>query len=304
MSKKNSQFDLDDVLSNNIGEAPINCTCPIHGGTGVNFSYYPKSQRWCCYSMSCENLYGNDLIGLVSGILGISRDEAKKKTQNSIIKNVFKKKPQSKPTKIFPSNILINKNHDIKLFTERGFSVNTLEHFKVFECKEPRKSMYNRAVVPVFNANYEIVGFTGRTLGKSKNKWKHVGFRTGKIIYNIQNAINNNRNNTIILVEGPVDVWRLYEAGIYNVGAILGMNISSDQIKLLKQSNFTTVVLILDPDYPAMGKIMQPGGLFDKLSDNFRVINARHVLSNDPGDVGLHEINKRLKPFLENIYAK
>jgi len=115
--------------------------------------------------------------------------------------------------------------------------------------------MSNRIVIPVIDIQNQIVGFTGRTLDvdwASKNipKWKHSkGSWVSHNLFNINFAAPFiEESNTAILCEGPLDVLRLEEAGIYNGVAILGKKFYPAQMTILASSGATSLLDALDND--------------------------------------------------------
>lgn len=160
-----------------------------------------------------------------------------------------------------------------KYFIERGFSKTILSNYYVGECKDPSKEMYQRAVVPIFDDSGEyVIGCSGRSIfekcTKCKfhhpqnsecpsqaelwkySKWRHsAGFRSGDYVYNIWNAKTHiAKNNTVILVESPGNVWRLEEAGIHNAVAIFGTSFSDRQKMILDCSGAMNIITIMDND--------------------------------------------------------
>ena len=130
------------------------------------------------------------------------------------------------------------------------------------------KFLYNRAVVPIYDENYEyILGFTGRSIflacvksakttitqirsvlffpngniplgSTNKTACIIIGMRKQSIL----------ESNVIILVESPGNVWRLEEAGIHNSVAIFGAVLNDNQKKLIDESGAMSIVCLLDND--------------------------------------------------------
>jgi len=102
--------------------------------------------------------------------------------------------------------------------------------------------MSNRVVFPIFNKEKEIVGFTGRTLfsdweDREIPKWKHSkDYNAECNLFNIDNAQKHiQESGEAIIVEGPLDVLRLEEAGVHNSVAVLGKSLHNGQMTLLME---------------------------------------------------------------------
>lgn len=183
------------------------------------------------------------------------------------MKRLVKPTIVSRSTRINIDKKLFANRQTSKFFLDKGISETILEKFLVTDCNDRTKPMYNRACVPVVNQqNDRVIGVTGRIMmdkcplckcfhGKkcptkyekvvTYPKWKHFGFSSSEVLYNI-NSIENNRN--VFICEGPKDVWKLDEAGIHNSVAIFGLNLSKYQIELLINLNAQKLIFVLDND--------------------------------------------------------
>lgn len=286
----------------------IRCECPVHGGQGNNFVFYPDRGTWKCWSHNCEQDYGSDLTGLVMGSLSCSRENANKYIYNLTADSPSYRKNLAKPrvttNKVIDPNVLYGADHSVEYFRNRGFLDSTVKHFTGFLCKNPKKKLYGRAVVPLFDDLGNLVGFTGRSIADGTPKWLHTpkNLRKSLILYNLNIARKHLKNNTIILVEAPLDVWRLHECGVYNAVALLGTTISNEQIALLKKHGVTKTIVLTDPDEAGMRSVLARGGLFNRLFEaDFSVHTLRHLLYDDIGDTPIEYVNKNIKPKIMEI---
>jgi 5S rRNA maturation endonuclease (ribonuclease M5) len=154
-------------------------------------------------------------------------------------------------------------------YLNRKYKESTLKHYDIGYAQRT-----NRSVVPIYDLGHKtIVGMTARThwdqcltcgyyhdssqpcptrIADQINacKWKNSpGFEAAHYLYNLwfarQHIIDT---STIILVEGPGDVWRLEESGIHNSVAIFGTDLSEEQLVLLEGSWAMNVVVLTDND--------------------------------------------------------
>ena len=107
--------------------------------------------------------------------------------------------------------------------------------------------MRGRIVIPIANANGQIVGYAGRSVDGARPKYKlPPGFQKGSELFNLQYAAATG-SETVIVVEGYFDCMRVHQAGFPFVVALMGSSLSASQERLLLD-RFRRVVLMLDGD--------------------------------------------------------
>jgi DNA primase len=272
------KLGIDYIVKNN----GLNFSCPIHGSSSNSAFVYTDSDlyppNWKCYTHNCHEEYGSSLIGLLKGLLKTdyqgcldfldnlnikpNYNQNNKLIQSSKIITYKRYKPQYK--------ISLNEIEYVKpkFYLDRGFKESTLKHFGISYCNNRKNPFFGYITVPIFNDDKKsVAGFIARNpnpkcliCGKyhkendpcSKNgtKWKNTkGFHNNSFFYNLWNAKEHiNKNKEVILVEGAADVWRLFEAGIYNVLGMFGTSITMDQKVILETLQILTIKLFLDND--------------------------------------------------------
>ena len=155
-------------------------------------------------------------------------------------------------------------------FLNRGYSPSTLRKYYVGDCYTPGKPMFGRVVVPVFDHQEAIIGVTGRSFNEkcdkcgyfhasnvpcpkayfhNFSKWRNECFESTQVLYNFYSALPYiQKSGTVVIVEGPPDVWRMEEFGIHNSVALLGSGMSDRQRILIESSGALRVVLLTDMD--------------------------------------------------------
>ena len=137
----------------------------------------------------------------------------------------------------------------------RGFSREIIEKYHAGIGERKNQYMSDRLIFPVINREGEIVGFTGRSLledweERGVPKWKHSrDFEASCNLFNIYCAQDHIREcGEAIIVEGPLDVLRLEQAGIHNSVALLGKILHNRQMTLLMSVPADNLKFALDAD--------------------------------------------------------
>ena len=159
-------------------------------------------------------------------------------------------------------NLLVKKNYSIKDISLIGLS-------------NMDKDLYiNRIMFPLFNTNGDTIGFSGRIYNtKSDSKYINTRetliFKKGEILYNYHLAKDEARKEkSLIVVEGFMDVIRLYSIGVKNVVALMGTSLTKEQTTLIKRTS-TNIILMLDGDNPGKKAIVNVGQILEE--ENLRV---------------------------------
>lgn len=157
--------------------------------------------------------------------------------------------------KEFQVGLSLNDNVVEKLLSSKGYDSSELVDIGL--CGKKDNFYYdifrNRIMFPLENEDGNVIGFSGRIYnGEDENKYlnskESVIFKKGKLLYNYKRAFNFAREKKqIIVVEGFMDVIRLYSIGIKNVVATMGTAITNDHANLIRKLS-KNVVLCFDGD--------------------------------------------------------
>ncbi|WP_283272979.1 toprim domain-containing protein [Spiroplasma sp. SV19] len=112
----------------------------------------------------------------------------------------------------------------------------------------------NRIMIPIKNANHQVVGFSGRDMtNESSIKYLNTAetpvFTKSNILFNLNKITKEHKE--ITLVEGYMDVISLFQKQIPAI-ALMGTNLSKTQIEILTR-RFNKINVFLDNDDP--GKV-------------------------------------------------
>ncbi len=205
--------------------------------------------------------------------------------------------------KEFEIGLSMNDNNIGKLLTNKGFLENELVDIGL--CGKKDKFLYdifrNRIMFPLYNLEGDVIGFSGRIYNgeddsKYVNSKESVIFKKGKLLYNYHRALNYAREKRqIIVVEGFMDVIRLYSIGIKNVVASMGTAITKDHANLIKKLS-KNVVLCFDGDKAGEKATISAIGALDKIGIDPKIIRLEDNL--DPDD---YIIKKGKDAFLTHL---
>ena len=105
-----------------------------------------------------------------------------------------------------------------------------------------------RITFPIHNFSNDIVGFGARTIQNSKIKYinsqESLVFKKSQLLYGLKENLENIRlEKEIFLVEGYMDVIKMYSSGIKNAVSTLGTTLSEMQLK--KMWNYSDIPYVL-----------------------------------------------------------
>lgn len=189
----------------------------------------------------------------------------------------------------FEIGLSLNDNSVSKLLQEKGYDKDELIDIGI--CGNTNNYMYdtfrNRIMFPLCDLDGQVVGFSGRIYNGEKeskyvNSKESVIFKKGHLLYNYHRAINEAREKRqIIVVEGFMDVIRLFSVGIKNVVASMGTAITKEHASLIKKLS-QNVVLSFDGDKAGEKATISAIKEFEKIGITPKIIRLEDDL--DPDD--------------------
>lgn len=281
---------------------------------------FMESAKYLCKLLELEiDIDAN--LEVDAGLLTIHRLIKESKVKQNV--ESFEERQINKSQKFKPFSIdLIKDTKPSELFLQEGFTEPVLKKYYVGYCDDPKKPMYLRSYAPVLDdIGANVIGVTGRTSlpkcdfcsshhyqgrgcphenkeVKAYPKWFHYGFYSGATLYNIWSASEYIKKfNTVILTEGPKDVWWFEQHGIHHSLCIFGLNISSYQIQKMAKLNVLRVILALDKDERGMEGTER---LTSQLGRYFKVSTLNRLLESgeDIADVPSERMNRIIVPYL------
>lgn len=179
---------------------------------------------------------------------------------------------------------LLEKDKLTKILIEKNY---TKKEMEIYGLGNGFNDLYiNRIMFPLFDVSSRVVGFSGRIYNSSSDS-KYINtketpiFKKGEMLYNFYDAKDFVRlEKKIIIVEGFMDVIRLYSVGIKNVVALMGTSLTKEQISLLKRLS-NNVYLSLDGDEAGLKAMANIGGVLEENGFNVRIIKLSSGLDPD-----------------------
>ncbi len=166
----------------------------------------------------------------------------------------------------------------VKHLRAKGFSDNEMIQANVVT-KGRNGSCYdrfrNRAMFPIINVRGNVIGFSGRRRGENKEEAKYVNTSDTPVYKKSQNLFGINVaksycNDTLILVEGNLDVISLHQAGFKNTVCPLGTAFTSEQANLI--TRYTKEVYIcFDSDEAGQKAIEKAIDIFAQTGVNVKI---------------------------------
>lgn len=282
----------------------VKCPCPIHGGDNPGgFTYSTKTKRWGCWTHHCHKKYFGDLLGLIRAMKGFQSTSEARRFAEQIIgqrfsevgKHDLDRRKFIKAARAageqdknktggatFSRDFLERFDHRVKDFLAAGVSQDILNEYLAFYCADPKKKLFGRSCLPIFDEDANIVGFSGKrtaNLPASSEKWLHAPAEI-QMRYYLYNMHAVRPGPDVILVEGPVDVLKLRTHGVQQVVALYGNQMKREQANWLLRRGYRNLLCGFDRDAGGDAALYSTQTLC-RLS--FNLYDVSSLFDGDPG---------------------
>ena len=138
-----------------------------------------------------------------------------------------------------------------------------------------------RIIIPIM-LNKKIVSFTSRDItGLQDPKYKHASpeesaIDVKRIIYNYDTVTTG---SDAILVEGPIDVWKLGDKTI----SLLGIHHTEEQILSIKNKKIRNLFILFDNDKAGVAGAKRMAGIISPLVKSVEIVTFNTI--KDPGEL-------------------
>ena len=226
--------------------------CPIHWGEGPEaFHANPSRNIFHCFSCGA----GGSVLDFVAAMEGCDlREAALRLRQDAWLRNesvaaVGGQKQLVTKRKDTPAALRftlrgVDSTH--AYLAARGIERRTAEEFGAGVYRGPG-IFSGRLVIPIHSHLGELVAYCGRTLDGSQPRYRFPpGFAKSEVLFNFHRAAAA-KKPAVVVVEGFFDCFKLHQAGVRSVVALMGSALSASQQRLLRD-RFQRVILMLDGD--------------------------------------------------------
>jgi DNA primase len=239
------------------------CPLPVHSSKGSRQSFIVNTGKnaWACHSDSCVaargGRIGGNVLDFISAMKNCSTREAALKLQDWFTVPPARSSPVSRPEaeqshEATPgggnkplSFALSHIDSSHPYLAGRGIDSETARHFGI-GYNRGQGSMAGRVVIPIHDENGFLVAYAGRSVDQTGPKYRFPPrFRKSLVLFNLDRAAAERKG--VIVVEGFFDCFKVHQAGLPGVVALMGCSLSLRQEQLLCEY-FREVILLLDGD--------------------------------------------------------
>lgn len=297
----------------------LRACCKIHGGDNNQaFEVNIDKNMWYCHS-ACK--IGGDAISLVQimercdffsavntlcnifnvNIEDMEYEKGVERGYEESQKFFESLEVQHSITSFIPPSVdtvQVKEYRNISNDTCREFDLRFTHSYPIMDGDRQRdgKSVYDKIIFDV-KMDGRLLGQSLRSVRKDDSlRWLHMptGFKRSQILFNYDKCVEYMQSTlctSIIVVEGIMDVLRVYDAGHYNVVSPLGCSLSVKQISLLSAIS-TTLILMFDGDSAGALATEKYSVLLRKTFDVYKCILPKGC---DPCDLTNEEVKEIIK---------
>ena len=245
-----------------------------------------NAEAYEIYELACK-FYQNNLNS------ALGKNALEYLNKRSIDKESIKKfKIGLSVSKISLTDYLLSKGKQLKQLVDLGITNENGSDIFV-----------NRIMFPLYDLEGNVVGFSGRiynTVDPSKyvNTKETAIFKKGTLLYNYHNAKDLlKKNESIIVMEGFMDVIRANTAGITNCIATMGTALTKQNAALLKKTA-NNIILCFDGDKAGEEATTKAINIFKEIDVTPKVVRLEENL--DPDEYVLKYGREKFKAKINN----
>ncbi len=302
--------------------------CPFHDDNSPSMSVSPQKQIFKCFSCGAS---GNaitfvrdyhkisyaEALSRLGKQVGIRVDVSKRiEKQHSIYDDVTKfynlslLHGQNNHAKKYLQQRSINEelikkyhlgyssrdNGSLREYLESKYSREQIIFTNLFDENLTREFFDERLIFPIANHKAEIVGYSGRALNNSTNKYINSPqsdvFKKSELLYNYHNL--DFSKEYLIITEGFFDVIRLDSAGFSNSVGTMGTAFTKEHVQMVKK--FKKVYLCFDGDQAGLTASLET---FKLLRNHSMIYNIKIPSSEDVDSYLLKEGHEKFLYLLQ-----
>jgi len=271
----------------------VQFSCPFHDDHTPSAVIYLKNKRFVCFS--CRRSYS--IYNFIAELEGADVKDIYHRFENPHDKELLIRKIKTKIEKYYDNDKIKPQDEEIiyeesilNTFTKqydyllnRGFTKDALDYYEV-GYYAPREVV----TLPFRNRKKQLIGVYARKTQPTKYmKYYPLIPKEGYPKYNNLYGLDKVEGDTVLLVEGNLDVIRIYQAGYKLGAAIQSTNLTKAHEKTLSR-HYNKIILGLDPDKAG---ISASEDIFNRMSGKIKIefFNYNN-LTKDIGDMTNAEI--------------
>jgi DNA primase len=265
--------------------------CPFHQERTPSFYVFPDRQTWRCFGacatggdvfsfvMKAENIEFGEALKRLAQQAGVALPDRGRRSEQQIALQV-----NEAAKRYFQQLLASSAGVDARVYlARRGLSGPTIEKFELglspkdgeslrnYLVKQgfppeqlalagvltsgdtgPRRDLFrNRLMIPIRNAQGDLVGFGGRALDDANPKYlnspRSPVFDKGRILYGLHFARESIRQQGIVVVEGYMDAIMAHQHDFNNVVASMGTALTEHQVAEIRRLT-SNIAMALDAD--------------------------------------------------------
>ncbi len=256
------------VIVHRVNSCYLRGRCPLPTHTSKNsaqsFIVNVEKNAWACHSNSCVaargGRLGGNVLDFVAWMENCTLRAAALRLQDwfgtnfslgssGAVVHAATELPARVPKNGDPNRPLLFKLTGIDsrhpYLVGRGVSLETAQHFAI-GMFPGKGSLAGRIVIPIHNEDGVLVAYAGRALDDAEPKYRFpTRFRKSLVLFNLHRAVRHGKR--VVIVEGFFDCFKVHQAGLPCVVALMGCSLSRHQTDLLERY-FSEAVLLLDGD--------------------------------------------------------
>jgi len=275
------QFLQDNEIDFQQGQTFVNTSCAFCGDQKQHLGWHLTKEYTTCWKCGYHRL--SDSIQETLGIEHSTVKQILKQYESTYVpdREIVREKLIQSIEVPGDKLLAMHKNYLVK----RNFDPDYIER-KYFIKGAGPTCLFNgidfryRIIIPVLNKQGKTISFQGRDVS-GKSKIRYLGCPEEYTVQNYKDTLynlNNCTKNTIVLVEGVFDTWRMGDGFCCSFGTSL----KTEQIREL--AGFDHIKIMFDPEVLAQKKAM---GYAQQLASLGRSVDnvCLNLEGKDPGDL-------------------
>ena len=177
----------------------------------------------------------------------------------------------------------------VKAMREKGYTEQELRDSGLVTVSQKNGNLFDRfrdrLMFPIIDVRGNVIGFGGRTLKNDKDTAKYLNspetliFNKRKNLFGL-NLAKKSKENSLILVEGTIDVVALHQYGFDNAVASLGTSLTEEQAALITRYA-EQVILLYDGDQAGQNATARAIPILEKAGLRVKVLKMRDAKDPD-----------------------